>query len=481
MTVVQTTAPDQIETVTSEIRSARVRLSEVPDDQLIQAWEWIVASKAVWKRRKIARRLLVEACQLELEILRRIGLSGNVSGLTATEAKSATYLAELDVEAFREAVNGIDATLTATTVVHRMKNADQQDLFDRLRRERRAEAAARALDNPQSLSYDSGKVREAATVLLMALAGQNTETPTADIVALLAEELDVDSSDEVVRRGLQALVIEAAGRGSPMSDADDDESVIQMPGEDPVYLDLPESLAFETDDGWVRVPWKVARMQHLRFLADLRRRQADDVMSAAYALEECAWAMETLGDRLGRHPSALLSETLRLATVEGWVSNRLGINSVRKAQLNSYKNFPKWGADVFSSHTIENAVVELMRRGVENEDGIRHRKPEDLIAVVTANSGPVTTDSFIRVYLDPSEGGWEHTRVTATYHYRANCQGSECAVHKRTNHHMRGWPQSYSINPKMRIVRTCEHDIEHPDPDESRAGVEHECDGCCKV
>lgn len=59
-----------------------------------------------------------------------------------------------------------------------------------------------------------------------------------------------------------------------------------------------------------------------------------------------------------------------------------------------------------------------------------------------------------------------------------------CVIHEPTDHHMRDWPLDID-EPGGLVVRQCEHELWHPDPDslayfELRRGL-HECDGCCHV
>lgn len=98
----------------------------------------------------------------------------------------------------------------------------------------------------------------------------------------------------------------------------------------------------------------------------------------------------------------------------------------------------------------------------------------------------------------PVEGGaqlensryWLH-RV----HDPARCAGRPCALHNRSEHHMRAWPQTYRWDRGL-IERTCPHGVGHPDPDHMAyldervmngqmdpdhawgEGI-HGCDGCC--
>lgn len=63
-------------------------------------------------------------------------------------------------------------------------------------------------------------------------------------------------------------------------------------------------------------------------------------------------------------------------------------------------------------------------------------------------------------------------------HDPAACAGQTCPIHRRTDHPLRGWPQSFR-NDAGFMERTCEHGQGHPDPDDPFAPKIHGCDGCC--
>jgi hypothetical protein len=88
-------------------------------------------------------------------------------------------------------------------------------------------------------------------------------------------------------------------------------------------------------------------------------------------------------------------------------------------------------------------------------------------------------------------------------HEPSVCEGTHCAIHNPSDHHMTAWPLNIRLDRwDMLGERMCEHGIGHPDPDslryieekyqermaakkkrndeDSGAGV-HGCDGCCRV
>jgi hypothetical protein len=71
------------------------------------------------------------------------------------------------------------------------------------------------------------------------------------------------------------------------------------------------------------------------------------------------------------------------------------------------------------------------------------------------------------------------------HRWNRDCAEYGCAIHAPTEHHMIEWPQ-VMVSGTL-VVRLCQHDVEHPDPDSlrffKRRGQEHmgvhNCDGCC--
>lgn len=74
---------------------------------------------------------------------------------------------------------------------------------------------------------------------------------------------------------------------------------------------------------------------------------------------------------------------------------------------------------------------------------------------------------------------------TVIAHKKSVCRGDlrlkhpkRCPLHRRSNHHMRAWPQNWRDDRGF-MERICPHGIGHPDPDDSGADPVHGCDGCC--
>lgn len=82
-------------------------------------------------------------------------------------------------------------------------------------------------------------------------------------------------------------------------------------------------------------------------------------------------------------------------------------------------------------------------------------------------------EDFIPLYVStdkqyiPFSVKLENSEMTVAAHHPDTCAGEVCALHKRTDHEMRGWRQSVGIIGSTFVTtRICPHDIEHTDPDD---------------
>lgn len=74
----------------------------------------------------------------------------------------------------------------------------------------------------------------------------------------------------------------------------------------------------------------------------------------------------------------------------------------------------------------------------------------------------------------------EHSDIILAAHHSSTCVGQICALHKRTDHEMRGWEQSLEMVGRVFVItRICPHDFAHTDPDDFYV---HDLDWCniCK-
>lgn len=90
-----------------------------------------------------------------------------------------------------------------------------------------------------------------------------------------------------------------------------------------------------------------------------------------------------------------------------------------------------------------------------------------------------------RALTSPTRAHLEHTGVVLINTHRdGDCVGEWCTLHHRSDHSMRGFPQTWNDRVGM-MMRVCPHGVRHPDPDDYKMGVDpglfgvHLCDGCC--
>lgn len=80
--------------------------------------------------------------------------------------------------------------------------------------------------------------------------------------------------------------------------------------------------------------------------------------------------------------------------------------------------------------------------------------------------------------------GLENSNTKLLAHEEGECKSDNaCAIHNRTDHHMRSFKQFYRFDRGI-MERICSHGIGHPDPDDIKiiTGSDdgaHGCDGCC--
>jgi hypothetical protein len=83
-------------------------------------------------------------------------------------------------------------------------------------------------------------------------------------------------------------------------------------------------------------------------------------------------------------------------------------------------------------------------------------------------------DSYTKMTRVMTLEGGEGLRV----HLKKECRKGPCPIHKRTDHHMRPFPQHWREDRYL-MERICPHGVGHPDPDDPSKDRVHGCDGCC--
>lgn len=95
----------------------------------------------------------------------------------------------------------------------------------------------------------------------------------------------------------------------------------------------------------------------------------------------------------------------------------------------------------------------------------------------------ITADELIQRLNAGTAAVLENTLDVIRCHGPEQCANEYCCVHKRSDHHMRHFPQHWRADRYL-MERICPHGCGHPDPDDMSllAGEYqsvHGCDGCC--
>lgn len=94
-------------------------------------------------------------------------------------------------------------------------------------------------------------------------------------------------------------------------------------------------------------------------------------------------------------------------------------------------------------------------------------------------------EDFIPLYVStnepfvPESVQLEHTDIILAAHHSNTCAGQQCALHKRTDHEMRGWRQGLEmVGSTFVMTRTCPHGFIHTDPDDFYVRDFEWCNAC---
>lgn len=141
--------------------------------------------------------------------------------------------------------------------------------------------------------------------------------------------------------------------------------------------------------------------------------------------------------------------------------------------------------------TVEDVIVRnsvrCSRCGVEIVSAYRHDFRSCRCGAVSVDGGHdylrrvgdgPFEDTSIVVPDEPRTHLLEHSDVQVfNVHHSALCAGRPCPIHNRSQHELRSWPQVWVDG---RVMRECEHAVDHKDPDEPGRKRCKKCDGCCR-
>ena len=248
------------------------RLDNISDDQLGDAMQWMREQQALLKARKIIGEIVITAKRLEAKMLRRLGKLGvetpdifKFAQLNGHERSAARTLAEYSETEFSEFVTFLSDQGKVSTDVRmfeqlRDEQIRKQEIYD--------QAAAGLPPRHRELEIES--VRETVNLIVAEILMNNHPQRSSDILVGLADLLDLDADDPIVRGGLNHVLL------ASLSKVQDDErgTVHFSDGTGSISAAIPVHLAIRYDE-WVRIPWRSVTVDQLEWYAEQWEFQAD--------------------------------------------------------------------------------------------------------------------------------------------------------------------------------------------------------------
>lgn len=266
-------------TVSNDIEVCRGRfheierwLDEAPHTEVAAAHNWVKDAQALIKIRKNMEHLFVDSKRLEAKILRKLAQVGLLNEMEKKYRNPAKYLAEMTDQEFNHFCTSIaDHFALVTNIRSRMNDIGHKGV----EAERYARASLGECEqfNPKN---HYGITWHATELLKELYAGDETSS-VKDIVVDLADQLDLDAEEVVVKQGLSHIVRTAITASqhvaSELYDIENDSFSI-----------VPQAVTFEDDEAWVRIPWYKASMSQLLYMVELRENQVEQIKSKADSL-----------------------------------------------------------------------------------------------------------------------------------------------------------------------------------------------------
>jgi hypothetical protein len=251
-----------------ELTGASARQSEEVRDSALMIRE-------AAKIRKLGTRIIRAAERVEAAALRRLGQLDAVGSLHSWPRCNARWLATLDAAQFDTVLARIDQGDSLNAQRQEMRDEEYERL-DRDELQRSGTPWPTASDFPAT--YD--ELRKAALIVANVAFAAGSPIEVQQAVSAVIEQYELEDSI-MVRHGLAAIVREA------LLHATDDDLAF--------WGKIPRFITFESAAGWVRIPRQVATLGHLRFMAEYRRTQAEQMDAIAKDLEHIVQVLEKSG------------------------------------------------------------------------------------------------------------------------------------------------------------------------------------------
>lgn len=259
-----------------------------------------VADKAAIVRKLVgkwrnAAELTRTALRLECLALRQIGLIADdprevLSKNHASCARLFAQMTEADLEAEIAGYHGNGALGLRTWL--------------------QARARAAEVGNTEAVYGAHRQLRRAAADVVAAAiyAGQPV---TVEAMAAQLAAAGAYIRDRATKEGARAVIRQAALELVRDAEGDDDEANPDA--------DLPRTITVKDAVlGWVRIPWRIATVEQLQFMAALRHKQATDLAAKAAWLTEAAGRYEHLVGSAATLEEAVKADTAADDADPGW-------------------------------------------------------------------------------------------------------------------------------------------------------------------
>jgi hypothetical protein len=244
-------------------------------------------ARDVIKALKASLDLAAEATRLEMAALRRLGELNRTDLLPrgSNLKTAARWLADLSPDTFSQLLVDLEPGQT-TFSVYRQHMRSREEEEDRQRMANigagRPQRPVRGYDGPSQL-----EIARAAETILESLTLRADTFTVSEAADELAEALEIPSWNRPTHLGLEQIVRDAISQ-TPMRGSED------FPYSAPQFVTYHEA-----DVGWVRVPWERASLTQLRFMAEYRKEQADQMVGAWKELQDL---LARLDDVAEKHP-----------------------------------------------------------------------------------------------------------------------------------------------------------------------------------
>ena len=244
--------------------------------------------------RKAAREYRKLALHVECLALARLHVLGE---LTYKEAEWGEWLAGLSGDELRERVWAPDTGTPSQMYGHWCREQEakraKEDFEDGLvgadsESYRPVRHALEPYVASRLLEYVNSDASQAVTVQQIAV----------DVLRDLTEGKRSKVTTKAALEGIAHAVRDAMAAAEPQASKGERQNFDRVYHDaDGDRLSIPSWVTYYDETaGWLRVPWRAARMGHLRAMARLRRKQAEEVRLAAEQLERLTAALSEYGD-----------------------------------------------------------------------------------------------------------------------------------------------------------------------------------------